>query len=1053
MNVIKFTLAIVIVSTASFAFDYVLSNNNPGGDYTNISKLPETTNLTYYYDTSNGGIDFFSTGQDQIDNPSTDIREEDMIDGGGGSGEAAVWGDWSTGTTTDKVDIVFDLGKTFKISKCELRSNGSAGSNGVSYFTVRISNDSNDISTSSNWTTLGTNSSILYSGQENLVTPTSNSYGRYVWFEVHGADHQLQLSELAIWGNLNAPPNVGTVTSGKSIFGVASHMIHTNLFGGSSSAYWSPDNTIEWLVDANIKHIREPLYQNLFFEDCTEITRTTELVERYLNIYQDAGINVILTPLLGGCLYKDSNDDYYVDPDDTEFVAFIQWIAELAANYSCIEGIELHNEANLKSFWGDPTDNNEPNLVTEYVAACEATYNIIKAESPEINVIGGAFSGWGYCWGQSDMMSQTGWSSWPEDIYDFPSTLVDWDILNLLWTETCLYEGLLGYCDSLSNHPYRGAQSPEAGFQWMMHDDPEGFEGELSSYWDLIQAHNTNMDNPVGARLYFTEFGYSSGAILNTSSPTVGSEQKQADYLSRQMLILLNAKIKGLPIEAVYWYDLKCDENVSEREANFGLLNTDAQSARTSYYYYSEIANTFDDIGDYRPIELDTSFSYDPNNSAIYYLWQKHNGDIIIPFWRMETRQITDVNYNSTISIEDFPYSIESVSVYDPNTSTYSSLSYTLSNDTFSAQLAFKRYSQWLTIEPTPYVLSENTIGGILTSSTPKISTNATYSWVTDETTSIIGATDAQIISTDTSTDMTDGISEAGGGDYAAHGTWQGTDANSVATCEFNLNDLYTVNKVTLSLKWDTPYPNISEYEVWLSKNGEDWNMWSQWDQTAPSTSRDARITLEGSPQNAQYVRIFTKRGQYQQVLGEIIIYGFDAPSDYLLTDNSTGNMFATDTLAIETNATYSWVTDETTAIRGATDSQIISTDDGNDIIDGISEAGGGDYAVHGTWQGTGPNMVATCQFDLKSNYTITEVMLSIRWDSPYPDISQYEVWLSNDDTTWSQWQTWDAGTPQSSRDCRISLYGTPTEARYIQVFTKRGTYQQILGEIAIYGY
>jgi hypothetical protein len=67
----------------------------------------------------------------------------------------------------------------------------------------------------------------------------------------------------------------------------------------------------------------------------------------------------------------------------------------------------------------------------------------------------------------------------------------------------------------------------------------------------------------------------------------------QGDYCGRMILVLMDMKLRGIPIEGLYWYDLKADGTTEHLEHNFGLLNYDAATARPGFHVYSEIAKTF----------------------------------------------------------------------------------------------------------------------------------------------------------------------------------------------------------------------------------------------------------------------------------------------------------------------------------------------------------------------------------------------------------------------------------------------------------------------------
>ncbi len=1015
-------LFILTASINAMAYDYLLSNNNNGTFYQD-THLPETVGVTYIYDTSAGGLDLLASGQDEADSGDNTTREPDMIDGSGSSGGDAVWGPWDG---NKRVDVVFDLGQEFYVSKFDLRTMGTAGSNGVSEFTVYVSSSTNSISNSGGWTAVGVNSSISYGNAANLITVANNTKARYVWFSIQGADQQLQLSELAIFGNLNDPPDCGTSGgSANQMFGVASHMIHTDIFNAYPNGYWRPEITLPWVTGAGLKWVREPIYLSDLFDSAGNInSRRAELIERYLQMYQNANVSVVLDPL-------------FSLPIGTALQNAFNYIAQLSITYPCIKAIELHNEPNLPWFWTAG--------VSAYVDYCNAAYGYIKAINPYIPVVGGSFAGWGYVWDDVNALASCGW-------YDgkvYPDSSVDWEGVNTKWLKDALAAGLLNYCDAISFHPYRDQFPPEGGKHWEAGNDPSGFEKETDSVWNIVQQYNAQLSSPKDIKFYYTEIGYSSAS---TAEDYRGTEtvQKQADYLTRLMAIIMHKRLGGISIRMVSWYDLKCDDpNVGAFEQNFGLLSNDATTARPGYYYYSRFAAYFNNIDDFKLGTASVSFTSYPSYMKAFS-WRKNNGEYVIPFWRLNQLQATDTDFSTTLQVNNLGGNVTSVQLYSSDSDTPVAKSFTQNGTTVSIPVTARRYAQWLVIKVRPSLLSGNTCGYVIPAGYPTLATGATYRWISEASGDVFGASDPNLVATDDGNDMTDGISEESGGDYAVHGTWNGSGVYTVATCEFDLKKDYILTNFTLSLLWDA-YRHLTALEVYTSRDALTWELWAQWDQTSPADNRDARIDLAGAPTQTRYVRIFTRKGAYQQVLGEMALFGFEAPQQYLLSNNTLGYMFAADCPKIATGATYNWVTERNTAEVGATDPYLASTDDGNDMTDGVSEGSGGDYAVHGTWDGSGVNAVATCEFDLKKEYYITEVMLSQRWDE-YRALSVFEVHWQDESGSWHLWQQWNGSAPASSRDARISLYGVPVKCRKVRIFTQKSLYQQILGEIAIFG-
>ena len=1019
-----FFAILFLFSQDIFGADYLLSNNNKGNLY-NQMHLPETVGVSYIYDTSKGGLDFFTTGDDEQDTGDNNTREPDLIDGSGTSGTDALWGPWNG---NKRIDVVFDLGQKLKLTKFNLHSMGTVGLRGVSSFTIYISDTSGSISTAENWQLIGTNSAITYANSENTITAPVNTYGRYVWFSIIGADKQLQLSELAILGNLGPIPDCGSIPeSSNHIFGVASHMNHTDIYGlNFNTPYWRPENTLPLITEGNFQWVREPLYMRGFFDNNNNIDpRRSELVERYLQMYQNAGVSVVLDPFLSYTI-------------DDKFQTYIEYIAQLSKTYSCIKAIELHNEPNLMGFWTAG--------VNQYVNVCSAAYGYIKAINPDIEVVAGSFSGWGYVWGNDSELALCGWSHGKQ----YPDPSVDWELLNTKWLQDSLSAGLLDCCDSLSFHPYRDKFPPEGGIQWEAGNDPCGFEKEMDKVWNMIQTHNNSRAVPKSIKLYFTEFGFSSDTIDYRGLKTT---QKQADYLSRSMLMILHKLLDGIPIKMVSWYDLKCDDpsdaDDSSFEANLGLVSNNAQLKRTAYHYYSRITNFFNNTDEFKIVDMPVSFSSSADKIK-HFVWRKTSGEYIIPFWRLNQLQNTDADFDSTLTLNNFDEVVESIELCSCSSLNPTSKSYSISNNNLSVPLSVKRYAQWLVIKVKPNILSGNALGYVLPATLKKLNNGATYSWINEKSGAVFGATDSSIISTDDGNDLIDGLAEAAGGDFAVHGTWNGTDSQIVATCEFDLKKDCMLKEVLLSFRCDTDR-KISAQKVYTSLDKNSWDLWAEWDGVEPAHSRDARIFINGPLLQTRFVRVFTQKGANQQIIGEVALLGYPAPTKLLLSDNQLGHVLSNDTPTIKTHASYSWINTNGNAAPGATDAQIISTDQSKDMTDGYAESAGGNYAVHGTWDGSGVNSVATCEFDLKSEYYITEVMLSLLWENDRK-ISLLKIFLQKADGSWQEWASWNGVAPSPSRDARIYLRGIPAKTRKVRIFTTRGAHQQVLGEIAIFG-
>lgn len=419
----------------------------------------------------------------------------------------------------------------------------------------------------------------------------------------------------------------GKIQSQNSIWGVAGHFIHQTKFDRTFSPYWGPEYTIPWIVRANLEWVREPLYQNLFVNESAEVRQPyAVMIDDYLASYDQAGIRVILCPMF--------------DLPSSRFDAFIDWVAELAKRHPSVEVIELHNEPNLKDFWKyTPQD---------YVACCKRAYERIKQIVPDRIVCTGAFSNFGKAGEHPNLVKK----------YNTGDKMESLRLVATGYFRECLDAGLLEYSDAFSFHPYNET-SEGASSYWLPKTDPDGFEKEL---WDLVALVNSYNKTGKQIHYYFTELGRS---VSRSHCP---DEQSQADYLSRVMLVLLGVRINGFPLEAVCWYDLKCDDfkqNVPPHESSFGLISNDASRGRPSYWYYTALINYFGDPDEFQPA-LNRVISSQGSIAFKYFAWQKRDGRLVIPFWRMIQIETVGTDFPSVLTINGITAPVKAVHLFDP---------------------------------------------------------------------------------------------------------------------------------------------------------------------------------------------------------------------------------------------------------------------------------------------------------------------------------------------------------------------------------------------------
>jgi hypothetical protein len=418
----------------------------------------------------------------------------------------------------------------------------------------------------------------------------------------------------APWVPPRPMPTTPRPASDDSIFGFSQHMLHCDRFNRKASPYWRLDYTLPLLAEGHFGVVREPLYQYLFAGDkkgeLDEKQRAIEderarlhpgnraLVEEWLARYRTLGIRTVLCPM-------------FTPNDRPGFDDYFTWIADLATRIP-LQAIELHNEPNLKHFWSFGAK--------AYATACKAATATIKARAPGTPVVVGSLS---HLW-------------WGPGI-DFLKEI--------------LAAGTLDGADGVSVHPYRMKSAPEGGACHASADDPCGLESELRDFWALVQSYNHG-NRPLG--LYLTEYGFSNGAdggLVQGQSAGAGTRDRQADYLSRSMMVFFDVRLRGVPIEGVYWYDMKCDwEDPKSLEANFGLISYDTAELFPGFTAYAAIASAFDRTADWETLDLPVAASAQ-NHAVKSFAWRRFSdGALVLPFWRLNQLQSADEDFRATLS-------------------------------------------------------------------------------------------------------------------------------------------------------------------------------------------------------------------------------------------------------------------------------------------------------------------------------------------------------------------------------------------------------------------
>ncbi len=457
--------------------------------------------------------------------------------------------------------------------------------------------------------------------------------------------------------------------TGDSLFGVCGHFTHTNAFMTDNrerfNDHWRPSRTLPWLVGANFNWVRETLYMGLF--------KTTgpggsvgvanrKRVEEYLQRYQDRGVKVLLGPMFGAGRDAEGFDDY------------AKWIGTLAQRFPAIHAVELHNEPNLKGFWKFTPQ--------EFVDAARQFTAGVRAVSPETPIVAGSFSGWGGAWQHENL----------KELLRGPREIAT------KYAEEVFRLGLLEFVDGVSAHPYRGESAPEAGEVLESPTDPDGFEKEIRAWLDLAARHT-----PGNKRLplYLTEIGYS---VSHQGYSSVATEERQADYISRLSLVLLGVRLDGVPLKAVFWYDLKQDEiKENHYESNFGIIAANAGHPRAAWNAVRRVNEFFANNADFTRATgiAAPGFSNGPTFIKSYVWRRASDGSLIIPFWRMNQLMKSDVDFDTDLRLKlPAGFNVSAVELHDLHEDRPRLVGYEQTADAFRLPVRVTDRAAWLVLKP-----------------------------------------------------------------------------------------------------------------------------------------------------------------------------------------------------------------------------------------------------------------------------------------------------------------------------------------------------------------
>lgn len=332
-------------------------------------------------------------------------------------------------------------------------------------------------------------------GVAQLTVPinTNGYYSLQVSAEREGHLFATQETSFAVL----APFEAGQMTD--SPFGVATH------FGQS----WNPE-LIPLIAKMGASHIRDELYWNAV-EHTKGQYDFPPAYDHYMQVLEQSGIKPFIIFSYINPNY-DNGSTPYTDEGREGFANYGNALLQRYGHQ--MEWVEVYNEFNIG--FGDHGDGPADSRPDYYYELLKATYEKVKAQNPDVTVVGPTTAG-----------------------------------VPLDWMEELFKLGGLQYMDAVSIHPYRYPATPE------------GLVNDLIRVQDLIKRYNDGQPKPI----WITEMGWP------TQLDHRGVDEKtQASYLVRSHVLALSQGV-----EKFQWYDFMNDgTDPLYNEHNFGIIRNPA---------------------------------------------------------------------------------------------------------------------------------------------------------------------------------------------------------------------------------------------------------------------------------------------------------------------------------------------------------------------------------------------------------------------------------------------------------------------------------------------
>ncbi|MER7471373.1 sugar-binding protein [Micromonospora sp. NPDC000018] len=286
------------------------------------------------------------------------------------------------------------------------------------------------------------------------------------------------------------------------------------------SAHLAPDGVGLGILDlarkAGVKNLRDDLAWNRIEPVKGQYTKPASY-QAYVAALRAQGQQLL--PIAD---YTNPHYDNNATPyTDAGRAGFANYAAQIPLHYGDrVKWLEVYNEFNIPNF-GDIGNGPADSRADYYYPLLKATYEKIKATTPEVTVVGAATAR-----------------------------------VPLDWLEQLFQLGGLRYMDAVSVHPYVYPAEPEEMVQ------------SLVALRELIKKYNSGRPKPI----WITEQGWPT----NVGGSGVSEGTQAANIVRTHVLALANG------VERFFWYDLMNDGvDPTYNEHNFGILRNESDPAGT----------------------------------------------------------------------------------------------------------------------------------------------------------------------------------------------------------------------------------------------------------------------------------------------------------------------------------------------------------------------------------------------------------------------------------------------------------------------------------------